>query len=81
MYVCICVYAYVCVYVCVYMYACMYACMCVCIMYVYVCISIHVYLCMDNTSGGKCPGGKCPTQNGRGIVRERGIVRGVNCPG
>src|SRR6218665_3963138 len=77
MYVCICVYMYVCMYVCmyVYMYACMYVCICVyAYMYMYVCIILW----------GELFGRKCPTQNGRrncpgGIVRE-GSVRG-NCPG
>src|SRR6218665_3321711 len=72
MYVCICMYVYVCVYVCVYMYACMYVCM-------YMCVKAYMYVCMHNISGGNVRGGKCPTQNGRGIVR-RVIVR-RNCPG
>src|SRR6218665_3466019 len=37
---------------------------------VYVCVCIHVYVCMHNIFGGNCPGGKCPTQKRNG-----------NCPG
>src|SRR6218665_2881977 len=44
--------------------------------------SVHICVCMHNTCiclGGKCPMGKCPTENGRrncpGV-----ICPGVNCP-
>ena len=41
MYVCICMYAYVCMYVCMYMYVCL----CVCIyMYIYIYIYIYIYV-------------------------------------
>ena len=55
MYACICVHVYVCMYVCMYVcvYVCVYMYMCMCVyacMYMYVCI---IYW-------GNCPGGKCP---------------------
>ena len=52
------------------MSACMYVCM-----YVYVCVSIHVYICMHNISGGKCLGENVLPKLGGGIV-WRVIVRG-----
>src|SRR6218665_1714753 len=78
MYACICMY----VYVCMYMYACICVCVYVCVyvcMYVYVCVYAYMRMYVCITYWGNCPGGKCPTQNGRGIVRGV-IVRG-NCPG
>src|SRR6218665_1576590 len=56
-YVCMYMCVYVCVYVCVYMYACM---------YVYVCTYMYMYVCIIY---GGIVQGKCPPQNGRGIVR------------
>ena len=47
MYACICmhVYMYACVYVCMYMYACIYVCMYICMhVYMYACICLHVYM-------------------------------------
>src|SRR6218665_1832118 len=62
MYICICMYVYVCMYlyvcICMHVYICMYMCLC-----------IHVCVCMHNILGGILRGGKCPTQNGRKIVR------------
>ena len=45
MYVCVCMYMYVCMYVCVYMYV--YVCICVCMyvcIYVCVCVCVCVYI-------------------------------------
>ena len=67
-YVCICMYVYVCMFVCVYMYVCMYACMCM-FVYAYMCM----YVCI--TYGGNCPGGNVLPKTGGGIVRWG------NCPG
>jgi hypothetical protein len=59
MYICMCVFIYVCVYVCMYVYICyvFIICMCVCVyiyMYVctYVCIYMYIYLCMYITTRG-----------------------------
>ena len=83
MYACICMYVYVCMYmyvcICMYVYVCVYVCvyMYVC-MYVFMCMCVYAYMCMYvciTYWGGELSGGKCPTQNGRGNCPGR------NCPG
>jgi hypothetical protein len=43
MYICVCVYMYMCIYVCVYICICVYMYMCIYV-YVYICICIYVYI-------------------------------------
>jgi len=62
LYMCVCI-MYVCMCVYIYMHVCMYICICVCM---HTCICMYV-ICMHNISG-ELSGGKCPTQNGRGII-------------
>ena len=60
MYVCTCMY----IYVCVYMYVCMYVCM-----YVFVYAYMYMYVCIIY-QGGNCPGGVIVLlKMGGGIVR------------
>src|SRR6218665_971376 len=81
MFACICMYVYVCMYmcacICMYMYVCICMCVCMCVyvcvyicMYVYVCLYAYMYMYVCIIYWKELPGGKCPTQNGRG-----------NCPG
>src|SRR6218665_90397 len=76
-FVCMYMYACICMHVCMYLFMCVCMCVYVCVcMYVYVRMYAYMYVCVCIIYWGVARGGKCPTQNGRGIVRGE-FSRGV----